>query len=570
MTVNFRLFALSLLGCMTLFFGCNSSKEEGIGNIATDEETLLIGEVSFSNNCSSCHNFQQDGIGPHLGGLTETVEVSWIRDFIKNPTEMIEAGDERALALFATYKTYMPAFNHLPDEEIDAIIAYVHQHDAPLEGGKIREDHVLDPIKERVTPSGLVVDLELVAEIPPSSENLPLTRIAKMDCHPGTRKCLMLDLRGKLYLLDEGGPRIYMDMEELMPDFINQPGLATGFGNFAFHPDFVENGLFYTTHTEKPGSGKADFYYADSIKVTLQWVVSEWKTTDPYGVPFIGEQRELFRIDMVSGVHGVQEITFNPLTKVGDEEHGLLYIGIGDGGSVIEGFPFIPHGPDRAWGSIFRIDPSGHNSRNGKYGIPRSNPFVGNDEGMLEEIYAHGFRNPHRLSWTKRGQKLATNIGERQLESIYMIEAGDDAGWPLREGNYVIEPDMDISLVYPLPDDDSDLGYNYPVVMYDRDEGRAISGGFEYWGNSVPGLEGKYFFGDIVTGRLFYVETASLEKGQTAPIKEWNIRYKGEQQDLVKLTGNKRVDLRFGRDLDGELYLFTKPDGKVYKMTSTN
>jgi len=34
---------------------------------------------------------------------------------------------------------------------------------------------------------------------------------------------------------------------------------------------------------------------------------------------------------MVSGIHGVQEITFNPLAKKGDEDYGLLYIGIGDG-----------------------------------------------------------------------------------------------------------------------------------------------------------------------------------------------------------------------------------------------
>ena len=50
------------------------------------------------------------------------------------------------------------------------------------------------------------------------------------------------------------------------------------------------------------------------------------------------------------------------------------------------------------FGKILRIDPLGKNSRNGKYGIPTGNPFVGHT-GALGEIYAYGFRNAHRLSW---------------------------------------------------------------------------------------------------------------------------------------------------------------------------
>ena len=32
------------------------------------------------------------------------------------------------------------------------------------------------------------------------------------------------------------------------------------------------------------------------------------------------------------------------------------------------------------------------------------------------EIYAYGFRNPHRISWSKSDQLLAVNIGERNIE----------------------------------------------------------------------------------------------------------------------------------------------------------
>jgi hypothetical protein len=67
----------------------------------------------------------------------------------------------------------------------------------------------------------------------------------------------VLDLRGKLYRLQNNKPFVYMDMAKLKTKFINEPGLATGFGSFAFHPDFFQNGLLYTTHTEAAGSGKA-------------------------------------------------------------------------------------------------------------------------------------------------------------------------------------------------------------------------------------------------------------------------------------------------------------------------
>lgn len=563
--LKYFFFTLILPFCLS----CEPSGKSEEIEIPTDPVTVSLGQTIFENNCSTCHNFAQDGIGPHLGGLTREVPLDWIRDFIKNPTALIQSGDERAKNLFNRYNTYMPSFDHLPEEEIDAVIAYMHQHEAPEESTKTRNDSIINPIPEPIPLSDLIVQLEWIATVPPSSEEMPGTRIAKLDYHPISKDLYIMDLRGKMFRIKDNETEVYMDMEMLMPNFINKPGLATGFGSFAFHPNFGENGLLYTTHTEPPGSGKADFTYGDSIRTTLQWVVLEWKTNNPSGIPFKGESRELFRIDMVTGIHGMQEITFNPLAKRGEEDYGLLYIGIGDGGSVGAGHTWVPHGPAQAWGSIFRIDPQGSDSRNGNYGIPESNPFVNNDEGWLEEIYAHGFRNAHRISWTKSGERLATNIGQMQIESLYMLTAGDDYGWPVREGTFVIDPEIDINQVFPLPENDDRYGFTYPVAMYDHDEGNAISGGYEYCGSALPDLEGKYLFGDIVQGRLFYVNTGELQRGQQAPIYEWRISHKGKVQDLVELCGSKRVDLRFGRDHQGELYLFTKPDGKVYKMTGT-
>ena len=289
----------------------------------------------------------------------------------------------------------MPSFGYLPDEEINAMIAFIHTKKRQVRI-LVKEDtnDIKNPIPDSIKTSDLVIGVDSLTQIPRSSDQMPLTRIIKLDYQPNTGELFILDLRGKLYKLVNGKPTVYMDMTTLKPKFIHQPGLATGFGSFAFHPEFAKNGLLYTTHAEPPGSAKADFNYPDSIPVTLQWVLTEWKT-DPANFPFSGKGREIFRIDMPTAIHGMQEISFNRLSKPGDRDYGLLYIGIGDGGSTEIGYPLVSPIPHRIWGSIIRIDPLGHNSKNGQYGIPPINPFADSAD-RAREVYAYGFRNPHR------------------------------------------------------------------------------------------------------------------------------------------------------------------------------
>ncbi len=147
---------------------------------------------------------------------------------------------------------------------------------------------------EKIAASDVEAGLELIAQIPASSDKQPLTRISKMDWNPVTKTWFILDQRGKLYKLTGQIPVAWLDISKWKPKFINQPGLATGFGSFAFHPDYARNGIFYTTHTEGPHAKKADFPLPDSVKQTLQWVLCEWKTTDPLSDVFKGNCRELF------------------------------------------------------------------------------------------------------------------------------------------------------------------------------------------------------------------------------------------------------------------------------------
>ena len=84
------------------------------------------------------------------------------------------------------------------------------------------------------------------------------------------------------------------------------------------------------------------------------------------------------------------------------------------------------------------------------------------------------------------------------------------------------------------------------------------------------GLQGKCIFGDIVKGRVFYVEMSDLKLGKQATIKEMKVALNGKVTTFVELCGAQKVDLRFGRDHEGELYVLTKPDGKVYKVVNSS
>ncbi len=297
----------------------------------------------------------------------------------------------------------------------------------------------------------------------------------------------------------------------------------------------------------------------------MQWVLTEWKTEEPKSEIFKGAHRELLRIDMRTNVHGLQEIKFNPLARKGSADYGMLYAGIGDGGLANAGQPHLAGSNHTIWGSVIRIDPSGSTSGNKNYGVPMDNPYVGNSDAV-PEIWCRGLRNPNRFSWdqTGSGKMFIATIGQHSVEEVNLGKPGADFGWPNREGTFLFDINSNPELVYPLPSDD--LGYTYPVAQYDHDEGNAICGGYVYAGNDIPLLMGKYIFGDIPRGTLFFSNVADMKEGQQAPIHKLNLEYQGKSTTLFEMVREQRVDLRFGLGPNNSLYLFTKTDGKVYKV----
>ncbi|MCJ7465375.1 MAG: PQQ-dependent sugar dehydrogenase [Maribacter sp.] len=577
MSIPAKTIFISFVLCLLIFqTACHrvGKKETSQNTVVTnnnylrDELSVQHGMALFNQHCASCHNFSSAEIGPNLSGVTSAVEKSWLVAFINNPTAVIQNGDERAVALFEKHHLYMPAFPMIQEKDLEDLLGFIHKFSEGEKKSKnTRKDGLLNPIPDQIKPSGLSLVVEEVVTVPPSATSGPKARINTLSALKtmNGERLFIADLRGKLYEMVANTVRVYLDIKEEEPSFIDQPGLGTGLGSFAFHPEFEHNGLFYTTHTEPAKTARADFSINDSIPVALQWVLTEWKAVDPAADTFSGVRRELIRVDMVNGIHGFQQLTFNPLARPGNPDYGLLYLGIGDGGAGLGGYPFLCNTNKTIWGSVLRIDPKGHNSANGKYGIPNDNPFI-KEAGKVGEIWCRGFRNPHRISWDESGsgKMLISNIGQHSVEEINLGKKGADYGWPNREGTFLFDVEANTELVYPLPPYDS--GYSYPVIQYDHDEGNAVSGGFVYAGSKIPALKGKYIFGDIPRGTLFYSEASELIDGQQAPIFSLGLELNGIATHFLEITPNDRVDLRFGVDSSGELFIFTKSNGKVYKV----
>lgn len=541
-----------------VLFSCSPKKKEFGTDISTESSQITKGKQLFEQHCSSCHRFDQDAIGPNLSGLTRQVESSWIRAFIKNPGAVIANKDPRALALLEKYRTEMPSYPQLKEEELDALLSYLHTFSTiPL---PISGDTTSNLIPEKVQDSGIRLDLEFFAQLPASDSVFPLAKMTKMEAIPGTDRLVINDQRLGIYELVDQRPQLYLPLLELRPKMVSKPGWGTGLGSFAFHPDFLKNGLFYTAHTEPGGSAKEDIGYTDSLKVFMQWVLTEWKADDPQARVFKGSSREILRVSNASQAHGMQELTFNPLAKKGaSSDYGLLYVGYGDGGTAEKGFPEISnHGGKGMYSSIWRIHPLGKTGRNGQYGIPSSNPFFGKKE-LAGEVYAYGFRNPNRIFWDEKGQLHATDIGQHSIEELNRIEPGKFYGWPIREGTFVINPYGSFRSLYPLPEDDAKFGVSYPRVQLEHDEMVAIIGGYTV---ADGALKGKFVFGDVPSGRLFFVDLAE----ENPVTQTWGIRYQGKEMSLQELVGHTRVDLKFGQDADNRLYVMSKTNGVVYRV----
>jgi glucose/arabinose dehydrogenase/mono/diheme cytochrome c family protein len=543
-------------------------------NYSSDDATLANGKILFTKYCSSCHSLEADGFGPPLGGITSVLSKDALMGFIQNPSKVIASNEERAVSQLTRYKQVMPPFDWMQEKEINSILSYIH-HESELhqiEATSIQGDstHVgltgrlVAPVKK----SGLKIELEEVVQIPRIKDASPDLGIVTLRAHPsGDGTIFVSDQNGVLYRISNSKAEIFLDVRKFIKDCQSGPGIATGVGSFDFHPDFLTNGLLYITYAETFKGQNADYLISDSIKSEAQWIISEWKMDDAKSSVFSGTHRELLRLHAPTFAHGCQDIGFIPDLKKNDPEYGLLYFGYGDGGANNIKHPELCHHLRSFLGTVMRINPAGNNSKNGKYGIPPDNPFVNESDPLtVKEIYAYGFRNPHRVTWDPgNGNRLmVTDIGEANIEELNVVEKGGDYGWPNREGNFGITTTKDMKTVYKLNKSDLDR-FKKPFAQYDHQEGNAISGGYVYEGDLTP-LKNKYVFSDIVNGRLFYVNIDPALTDST--VYELTIVENGKETTLQEMSHTKRLHQRVNYDrFTKELYVITKADGKIRRVS---
>lgn len=407
---------------------------------------------------------------------------------------------------------------------------------------------------------------------------------------PGDRRHLFVtDTVGKLWALDTktGSNSLVLDVSGLLVQDLGRaipslPGYdERGLLGVAFHPRYQRNGLLYTFTSEPHDPAvPADFPLsglAPGQTPHHRNVVSEWRVADPRAAePRVsGARRVLLRIDHPQLNHNGGALNFG--------RDGLLYIALGDGGNANDQDktgghnPATGNGQDRATvlGKILRIDPGRSGSPNGQYGIPRSNPFAtrasqggtaGCADGVCDEIWAYGFRNPYRFSFDAgTGLLIVGDVGQNKIEEVDVVKKGGNYGWRYKEGRYFFQPNGTDGSGRGFVSDQNCLGVPTaglidPVAQYDHDEGLAIVGGFLYRGKSLPALRGHYVFGDYAkefaaaNGRLFHFKGNNLGKTHPAPRGISEVRLQGDVPVGLSVFG-------FGQDAQGELYLLGNTSG---------
>lgn len=329
-------------------------------------------------------------------------------------------------------------------------------------------------------------DLELVAE----GLSQPLFATAPAD-------------DSRLFVVEQTGTvRIVVDGEVLAEPFLDVSsdlvaGGERGLLGLAFHPEYGSNGRFFVNYTDRQGDTQ----------------VVEYNVSDDPDVAAADPVQTLLSVEQPFGNHNGGWIGFGPA--------GLLYVGMGDGGSGGD-----PQGngqnPDALLGKILTIDV---------------------DAGGDPEMFATGVRNPWRNAFDGEDFYIA-DVGQRGWEEISVVSVSDrgaNLGWNIMEGTECYEPSTGCD----------ESGLVQPIHVYSHSDGCSITGGYVYRGSDIPQIEGTYFFADYCSG---VVSSLRYADGQATEVTSY-----------AETFGSIGPITSFGTDAAGELYLTTQ-DGRLLKF----
>ena len=346
-----------------------------------------------------------------------------------------------------------------------------------------------------------------------------------------------------------------LSTNEVLPDpFLTINNMATGgergFLGMAFHPDYQQNGKFYT-YVSIPGGSR------DHRSQVREYTVTGDPRTSNAADP--NSMKPVITFDQPFGNHNAGWLGFDP-TATGPNRT-YLHIATGDGGSG--GDPQNnSQNINNLLGNILRIDIDGDdfasNTRN--YAVPPDNPFV--DAAGADEIWAYGLRNPYRTSFDRRtGDLWIGDVGQNAREEIDLLPnfslGGENFGWRVREGSRCFDngqtngnpPCSDSSLVAPV--------YDYAHGSGEF-QGNSVTGGYVYRGSAAE-FQGHYFFADFVSSNVW-----TLDPFSSGPA----VVRRNDQlvPDEGRLSGSISS---FAEDDAGELYIISI-GGTIFRVASTS
>jgi len=310
----------------------------------------------------------------------------------------------------------------------------------------------------------------------------------------------------RLYVVEQAGvirvlvsgrlqPRPFLDIRSRVTS-----GGEQGLLSVAFHPNFAKNRLFYVDYTDVNGDTR----------------VVQFKANRAGTEGVLSSARQLLFVQQPYPNHNGGQLAFGP--------DGLLYIGMGDGGS----------GGD-----------PGNRAQNLSVRLGKLLKISATRRGAQAQIADYGLRNPWRFSFDRaNGDLYIGDVGQGEWEEIdYVARANNglrNFGWNVYEGNERFS-DNPLNPAGRL---------TMPVQVYSHSLGCSVTGGFVYRGTAVPSARGRYFYGDYCSGRMWSLK---ISDGRASAVRQ-------ESQRLPELSS-------FGEDPRGELYAVTLT-GRLYRLVS--
>jgi glucose/arabinose dehydrogenase len=309
---------------------------------------------------------------------------------------------------------------------------------------------------------------------------------------------------GRVYVVEQAGVIKVVDKGRVraqpfldIRDNVSSGG-ERGLLSVAFHPRYARNHLFYVDYTDTDGNTRVVQYRSNGARAILS------------------SARQLFFERQPFANHNGGQLAFGP--------DGLLYIGLGDGGSG--------------------GDPN-NNGQTMTTKLAKIWKLDVNRPGAAPVLVAYGLRNPWRFSFDRStGDLYIGDVGQSKWEEIDYVRRAQigrltNFGWAVYEGNAPYDSGRKL---------DPSGRLVRPIQVYSHDAGCSVTGGFVYRGKSRPDLAGRYFYGDYCSGTIWSLQ---VKKGRATGLRREAFRIPG-------LTS-------FGEDARGGLYAVSE-GGTLYRI----